>query len=262
VFAIFLRWCERIVASAQAVRESRGLDGIYNYKPGYIFIGRIFFKECQIIGPTIVRLLMICWASGAYWRVMQVLTRLRFLGGLQFEQHDWSRNPLYVDHCAASGSEAQGSGVVEQVCQGEGVSGALRSSGPFAFAGSFCGAKRPRRFRGEGKQTVKGKHKGKGINVARCPGKHLLRRQMASNHWLSRCRGVCISADATRLGGKDRLMVAICGPDAACGLTEALWAPPQALLRSLGPLVFRTRRLIVSAVSRPPISFSLRKVFC
>ena len=204
---------------------------------------------------------MICWASGAYWGVRQVLTQLQFLSDLQFEQHDWSRNPLDVDHAAASGSGAQDPKVVEQVCQGEGVSGALRSSNPFAFAKNFCKTKRPRRARGKGKQTVKGKQKVKGINVARTHAKHLLRMQMASKHWLSRCRGVCIAADATRLGGKDRLMVAITGTDAASGLTKALWAPPQVLLRSLGPLVCRTRRLIVSAVSRPPISFSLRKVF-
>lgn len=65
------------------------------------------------------------------------------------------------------------------------------------------------------------------MNLRRTTSAFLMRYQMAAKAFLSQCPVISVALDASRVGGKDVLLVAILGTSEA-GETKVAWAPPQA----------------------------------
>ena len=144
--------------------------------------------------------------------------QLQLLFDMWHEHRPFTSNPLDFNADApVFRGRRRDAEVMRAVTQGEGVTGAKRATNPFAFARNFLSS---RGHFGEVEVKV--------LDVKAQHTVQLSRGLSAQREFLSSCLGFCIAADATRLSGKDRLMLSIVGRSVhRLGETKAMWAPPQ-----------------------------------
>ena len=71
------------------------------------------------------------------------------------------------------------------------------------------------------------------VQVSSTVGKELSRYLEASRGFLATCTSLSVACDASRVGGKDVLLVAILGIQSN-GCAKVLWAPPQVTCSCVG----------------------------
>ena len=59
--------------------------------------------------------------------------------------------------------------------------------------------------------------------------KDLQRMLFAGQEYFGRCQNLCMSGDATRLSGRDRMLFVLCGREAGTDKWNAMYGPPMVL---------------------------------
>lgn len=178
--------------------------------------------------------------SKTMWLLRQLVYELALVVELAFPGLCFSTNPLdaETDFENLMSRRRPERDLLDRLSEGQGVTGSQRSSNPHQFAKAYAALK---------------VHRLK----MRCSVSRLWQRQLQEMLWagkafFSRCTRLCVSADASRFSGLDRLLVAIAGK-ADSGEVKAMWTTPMALIPCQGGPWFRA--------GVPPAFISGRTVF-
>ena len=213
---------------------------------------REFFSRLAVAGFVpggrvhMARLLVeLCKATAMQWLCRAMCLSLAIWVEEGWKDCDKSDNPLFVD-CAFGGREDHHR--AQLLVQGGGQdSSADRSTFPEAHAAAYRRLRKPhRRWSKKGPKLA--------FSLAKQRGCMLVRYLQACKDHLSRCTSLSVCLDASRVSGKDYLLVVVIGTNPE-GETLACWAPPQVLasvvMPSRPPLRVEATRFC-ALVARPP----------
>ena len=165
------------------------------------------------VGRLLVHLLV----SKTMWLLRQLVYELALVAELAFPGLCFSTNPLdaETDFENLMSRRRPERDLLDRLSEGQGVTGSKPSSNPHQFARAYAALKVYR------------------LNM-RCPVSKLWQRQLQEMLWagkafFSRCTRLCLSADASRFSGLDRLMIAVAG-QAESGEVKAMWTTPMAFI--------------------------------